>query len=70
MRIWQRMKTTGLVLFLAMVLLVVSTITAAAASYPFTGVVTDATNMRSTASSSTSNEIGRASCRERVCLSV
>ena len=59
MRIWQRMKTTGLVLFLAMVLLVVSTITAAAASYPFTGVVTDATNMRSTASSSTSNVIRR-----------
>ena len=59
MRIWQRMKTTVLVMLLAALLLAVTTVTAAAASYPFTGVITAATNMRSTANSSTSNVIRR-----------
>ena len=59
MRIWQRMKTTGLTMLLAALLLVMSAVTAGAASYPFTGVMTDDTNMRSTANSYASNVIRR-----------
>ena len=59
MRIWQRMKTSGLAMLLAALLLVMTAVTASAASYPFTGVTTGATNMRSTANSSASNVIRR-----------
>ena len=57
MRIWERMRTRLLVLLL--VLLLAATGVAMAVSYPFTGVINDDTNMRSTASSYASNVIGR-----------
>ena len=57
MRIMERMRTKLLVMLAA--LLVVLTSAAMAASYPFTGVIKDDTNMRSTASSYASNIIRR-----------
>ena len=59
MRIVHRMKTTWGALLLAVLLLVMTTITASAASYPYTGMVTSDTNMRSTANSYASNVIRR-----------
>ncbi len=59
MRIWQWMKTKGGVLLLAALLVMLTAVTASAASIPFTGVVTDDTNMRSTANSYASNVIRR-----------
>ena len=56
MGIWERMKK-GIALFAALVLLTASV--AFAASYPFNGVVTSDTNMRSTANSYASNVIRR-----------
>ena len=59
MRIWERMKTKWGVMLLVVTLLVTAAVTAGAASYPFTGVVTDATNMRSSANSYAANVIRR-----------
>ena len=59
MRIWERMKTKWGVMLLVVMLLVMAAVTAGAASYPFTGVVTDATNMRTSANSYASNVIRR-----------
>ncbi len=57
MRIWERMRK-GAALLAALVILLASTV-AFAASYPFNGVVTSDTNMRSTANSYASNVIRR-----------
>ncbi len=64
MRIWERMKAKWFAAVLAVLL--VMTTAAAAASYPFTGVTTDDTNMRSTPNSSVSNVIVRISEGEAV----
>ena len=59
MRIWERMKSKlGMMIVLALLLIAAAGV-AMAASYPFTGVVKDDTNMRSTASSYASNIIRR-----------
>ena len=59
MRIWERRKTMKDLLILAAVLILLTASVAMAASYPFTGVVTDDTNMRSSPNSYTSNVICR-----------
>lgn len=59
MRIWERRKTMKGLLILAAVLILLTASVAMAASYPFTGVVTDDTNMRSSPNSYTSNVIRR-----------
>ncbi len=59
MRIWERMKTKRGLLIALTLLLMLAAGAALAASYPFNGVVTDDTNMRSTASSYESNVIRR-----------
>ena len=59
MRIWERMRTKIGVAALLAVLLTLCATTALAVSYPFTGVITDDTNMRSTASSAVANVIRR-----------
>ena len=59
MGILQRMKTKWGALLMAALLVMLTAVTAGAASYPFTGVVTDDTNMRSTANSYASNIIRR-----------
>lgn len=59
MRIWERMRTKLGVMAIAALLMMLCATAALAASYPFTGVVNDDTNMRSTASSYTANIIRR-----------
>ena len=59
MRIRERMRTKIGVAALLAVLLTLCATTALAVSYPFTGVITDDTNMRSTASSAVANVIRR-----------
>lgn len=59
MRIWERMKTKLGVMIVLALLLIAAAGVAMAASYPFTGVIKDDTNMRSTASSYASNIIRR-----------
>ena len=59
MRIWERMKTKKGILILLALLLTVWASVALAASYPFTGVTTDETNMRSSPSSYEANVIRR-----------
>ncbi len=59
MRIWQWMKTKWGVMLLAALMVVCTTVTAGAVSYPFTGMAIDDTNMRSTANSYASNIIRR-----------
>lgn len=59
MRIWERMRTKLGVMVIAALLMMLCATAALAASYPFTGVVNDDTNMRSTASSYTANIIRR-----------
>ena len=59
MRIWERMKTKRGVLILLALLLTVWAGIALAVSYPFTGVTTDETNMRSSPSSYEANVIRR-----------
>lgn len=59
MRIWERMKSKLGMTLLAAALLALCASVALASSYPFTGVVNDDTNMRSTASSYSSNIISR-----------
>ncbi len=59
MRIWNGLKPKRGMLVLLTLLLVAAAGMAYAASYPFTGVVNDDTNMRSTASSSVANVIRR-----------
>ena len=59
MRIWERMKTKLGVMIVVALLLIAAAGIAMAASYPFTGVINDDTNMRSTASSYASNVIQR-----------
>lgn len=59
MRIWERMKTRLGAGMLAALLLMMAVGNALAVSYPFTGVVTDDTNMRSAADSHTANIIRR-----------
>lgn len=59
MRIWERMRTKIGVAALLAVLLMLCATAALAVSYPFTGVITDDTNMRSTASSAVANVIRR-----------
>ena len=59
MRIWERMKTKWGVMVIVTLLAVLAAGVAMAASYPFTGVTNDDTNMRSTANSTVSNVIRR-----------
>ena len=59
MSIWERLKTKALVLFALVMLLAAVSGEALAASYPFAGVINDATNMRLTANSYASNVICR-----------
>ena len=59
MRIWERMRTKLGVMLLVTLLLTLAASVAMAASYPFTAVIKDDTNMRSTASSYASNVIRR-----------
>ena len=59
MRIWERMKTKQCLLVTLTALLMLAVSVAMASSYPFVGVVTDDTNMRSTANSYASNIIRR-----------
>ena len=59
MRIWERMKTKLGVMITVTLLLLISAGVAMAASYPFTGVVNDDTNMRSAANSYEANIIRR-----------
>ena len=59
MRLWERMKSKWGALLMAAVLMVLTANVALAASYPFTGVITDDTNMRKTPNSSVSNVIVR-----------
>lgn len=59
MRIWERTRTKLGALLTVVLLLTMAAGQALAASYPFTGVVTDAANMRSSANSYTSNIICR-----------
>ena len=59
MSIWERLKTKALVLFALVMLLTAVSGEALAASYPYAGVITDATNMRLTANSYASNVICR-----------
>ena len=64
MRFWERIKTKGIVLFLVTLLLMAGV--AMAATYPFTGVTNDDTNMRSSPNSYTSNVIRRIPEGEKV----
>ena len=59
MRIWERRKTMKGLLILAAVLILLTASVAMAASYPFTGVTNDDTNMRSAPNSSVPNVICR-----------
>ncbi len=59
MRIWEQMKTRLGAGILAALLLTIASGSALAISYPFTGVVTDDTNMRSAPNSYTANIIRR-----------
>ncbi len=59
MRMWERMKTALKLALAAALLLGLTAGAAMAVSYPFTGVLTDDTNMRLTANSYTSNVICR-----------
>ncbi len=59
MSIWERLKTKLGVLMVVTLLLVTASGVAMAATYPFAGVINDATNMRMTANSYASNVICR-----------
>ena len=59
MGIWERWKTKLGAVMLAVLLLTLAAGEALAVSYPFTGVVTDDTNMRAAPSSATANIIRR-----------
>ncbi|MDD6051715.1 MAG: peptidoglycan-binding protein [Clostridiales bacterium] len=59
MRIWERMRKKLCALLTVVLLLTMAAGQALAVSYPFTGVVTDDTNMRSSANSYTANIIRR-----------
>ncbi len=58
MRIWERMKKPVLAMLLSLLLMAAGS-AVFAADYPFTGAITDDTNMRSTANSYTSNVMCR-----------
>ena len=59
MKIWERLKLVKGVALLSVLVLLLSSAIAFAASYPFNGVVTSETNMRSTPNSYESNVIRR-----------
>ena len=59
MSIWERLKTKALALLALVMLLTAVSGEAMAATYPFAGVINDATNMRKTANSYASNIICR-----------
>ena len=59
MKIWERLKSAKGAVVMSLMALLLSSAMAFAASYPFNGVVTSDTNMRSTANSYESNVIRR-----------
>ena len=59
MKIWERLKSAKGAVIMSLMALLLSSAMAFAASYPFNGVVTSDTNMRSTANSYESNVIRR-----------